>query len=122
MANEKTSLNTIEQGATVVITHRVRNGQQAEYDAWLNEIGPLCRASAGQLDCSLFGQFLLKMMFFLYAVVWILVHTGGCEDLHSCPMETISCYLVRHLPFGSCDAINHSAALAPTGASSKSTH
>lgn len=37
-------------GATVVITHRVHEGKQAEYDAWLNEIGPLCRASPGHLD------------------------------------------------------------------------
>jgi antibiotic biosynthesis monooxygenase (ABM) superfamily enzyme len=39
-----------EQGATVVITHRVRDGQQAGYIDWLNEIGPVCRASAGHLD------------------------------------------------------------------------
>jgi hypothetical protein len=33
-----------------VITHRVRDGQQAGYDDWLNEIGPICRGSAGLLD------------------------------------------------------------------------
>lgn len=27
-------------GATVVITHRVRDGRQAEYEEWMNEIGP----------------------------------------------------------------------------------
>ena len=53
MANEKTPLSTSEQGATVVITHRVREGQLAQYDEWLNEIGPLCRASAGQIDWQL---------------------------------------------------------------------
>ena len=53
MANEKTPLGTGEQGATVVITHRVRDGQLAQYDEWLNEIGPLCRASAGQIDWQL---------------------------------------------------------------------
>lgn len=53
MANEKTPLGTSEQGATVVITHRVREGQLAQYDEWLNEIGPLCRASAGQIDWQL---------------------------------------------------------------------
>lgn len=31
------------RGATVVITHRVRAGSDAAYEAWLNEIGPVCR-------------------------------------------------------------------------------
>lgn len=38
------------QGATVVISHRVRDGQHAAYDKWLNEIGPEVRASAGHID------------------------------------------------------------------------
>lgn len=37
-------------GATVVITHRVRDGRQSEYEKWMNEIGPLCRSSPGNLD------------------------------------------------------------------------
>jgi uncharacterized protein len=37
-------------GATVVITHRVRDGQHSAYERWLNEIGPKCRASTGHLD------------------------------------------------------------------------
>jgi antibiotic biosynthesis monooxygenase (ABM) superfamily enzyme len=37
-------------GATVVITHRVRAGKQAEYEHWLEEIAPLCKASPGHLD------------------------------------------------------------------------
>lgn len=37
-------------GATVVITHRVRQGKHAEYESWLNEIAPLCKASPGHLD------------------------------------------------------------------------
>jgi antibiotic biosynthesis monooxygenase (ABM) superfamily enzyme len=40
----------IEQGATVVITHRVSLAQQVAYEAWLNEIGPVCKASRGLLD------------------------------------------------------------------------
>lgn len=44
------SPDTTSDGATAVITHRVREGRQADYDNWLNEIGPLCRASAGHLD------------------------------------------------------------------------
>lgn len=50
MNHEHPSLNTIARGATAVITHRVRDGQQAGYDAWLNEIGPLCRSYPGHLD------------------------------------------------------------------------
>jgi antibiotic biosynthesis monooxygenase (ABM) superfamily enzyme len=37
-------------GATVVITHRVRSDKHAEYELWLKEIAPLCRASPGHLD------------------------------------------------------------------------
>ena len=38
-----------DEGATVVITHRVRQGQHEAYEEWLNEIGPLCRLSPGHL-------------------------------------------------------------------------
>lgn len=40
----------IDNGATVVITHRVNEEKQAQYEQWLNEIGPKCRASKGLLD------------------------------------------------------------------------
>lgn len=39
-----------DHGATVVITHHVRDGKQAEYEAWLEEIAPLARSSPGNLD------------------------------------------------------------------------
>lgn len=39
-----------DKGATVVITHRVQNGQQAAYEQWLQEISPLCQAWPGYLD------------------------------------------------------------------------
>ena len=44
------TLKPIEKGATVVITHRVQLGKEAQYDEWLNEIGPICRSSEGLLD------------------------------------------------------------------------
>jgi len=44
------SSDPLQDGATVVITHRVRDGAQAAYNEWLNEIGPLCRAASGHLD------------------------------------------------------------------------
>ena len=37
-------------GATVVITHRVRGDRHAEYEAWVDEISPQCKASPGHLD------------------------------------------------------------------------
>lgn len=41
---------TPHEGATVVITHRVREGKHADYERWLDEIGPICRAAVGHLD------------------------------------------------------------------------
>ena len=41
---------TINEGATVVITHRVQNDKHPEYELWLNEIAPACRAAKGHLD------------------------------------------------------------------------
>lgn len=49
--NNKLDLSDEEdQGATLVITHRVKDGYQESYENWLNEIGPLCRASIGHMD------------------------------------------------------------------------
>jgi antibiotic biosynthesis monooxygenase (ABM) superfamily enzyme len=50
MDKDATFKGTEDEGATVVITHRVREGKQADYESWLNEIAPLCRASLGHLD------------------------------------------------------------------------
>ncbi|TKB25574.1 antibiotic biosynthesis monooxygenase [Desulfopila sp. IMCC35006] len=43
-------LDQVNNGATAVITHRIRAGRESQYEDWLNEIGPLCRSSAGHLD------------------------------------------------------------------------
>lgn len=51
MAPNATMSSTGEtMGVTLVITHRVRDDRQAEYEKWMKEIGPLCRASPGNLD------------------------------------------------------------------------
>ena len=50
MAIESGSHGKVEQGATVVITHRVREGQHAGYEAWLQEVGPACKAAVGHID------------------------------------------------------------------------
>lgn len=44
------SSETTVSGATVVITHRVQEGKEGDYDRWLDEIVPLCKASVGHLD------------------------------------------------------------------------
>jgi antibiotic biosynthesis monooxygenase (ABM) superfamily enzyme len=41
---------TAIEGATVVITHQVRNDKHLDYERWLNEIAPLCKAAHGHLD------------------------------------------------------------------------
>lgn len=38
------------EGATVVITHRLRENALAAYEDWLQEIAPLCKAAPGHLD------------------------------------------------------------------------
>jgi uncharacterized protein len=47
------SSDAAQTGATAVITHRVRQGKEADYDHWLNEIGPLCRTYPSHLDLQL---------------------------------------------------------------------
>jgi len=44
------SKDSADEGATVVITHRVRDGQSPAYENWLEAIAPLCKASPGHLD------------------------------------------------------------------------
>lgn len=38
------------EGATVVITHRVRIDKHADYEKWVEEIAPLAKAAPGHLD------------------------------------------------------------------------
>lgn len=45
-----TSDRPADHGATVVITHRVREDKVADYEDWLKEISPLAKASPGNLD------------------------------------------------------------------------
>src|SRR5689334_6532781 len=37
-------------GASVVINHQILDGKQKQYEAWLEEIGALCRDSVGHID------------------------------------------------------------------------
>lgn len=45
-----TNTSSMDSGATVVITHRVRDDRQADYERWLEEIAPRCKAAPGHLD------------------------------------------------------------------------
>jgi uncharacterized protein len=38
------------EGATVVVTHRVRHDKHADYEKWVEEIAPIARAATGHLD------------------------------------------------------------------------
>jgi len=38
------------RSATALITHRVREERQADYEKWIGEIAPLSKASPGNLD------------------------------------------------------------------------
>lgn len=51
---QKDSNQTItKNGASVVITHRVSEDKQAQYEEWLDEIGPIAKASEGLLDLNI---------------------------------------------------------------------
>lgn len=48
--SKDTGQTITKSGASVVITHRVSEDKQAQYEEWLNEIGPMAKASKGLLD------------------------------------------------------------------------
>jgi uncharacterized protein len=53
LANETEPASNSERGATVVITQRVRAGQQAAYEAWLGEVSPIAKSYEGFMDWQL---------------------------------------------------------------------
>jgi antibiotic biosynthesis monooxygenase (ABM) superfamily enzyme len=50
MSANSASEPAFTEGASVVITHRVRDNKQADYEKWLDEIAPLSKAAEGHLD------------------------------------------------------------------------
>lgn len=50
MSEKLPDAETTFTGATVVVTHKVRNDKHPEYELWLGEISPICRAYHGCLD------------------------------------------------------------------------
>src|SRR4051812_27559267 len=55
------------QGATAVITHHILNGKLQDYEAWLNEIGPVCRNSQGNIDWQIIRP--IPNLTFAYTVI-----------------------------------------------------
>ncbi len=56
-----------KEGASVVITHKVIDGKHQEYEDWLNEIGPICRNSAGHIDWQIIRP--IPNLTYLYTVI-----------------------------------------------------
>ena len=54
-------------GATVVISHHIREGRDHDYERWLNEIGPLCRNARGLIDWQIIRP--IQGLTYLYTVI-----------------------------------------------------
>ena len=55
------------QGATVVITHHIKEGKHDQYEEWMTEIGPLCMNSAGFVDWQIIRP--IPDLTFIYTVI-----------------------------------------------------
>lgn len=55
------------QGASVVITHHVLEGKQAEYEKWLEQIAPLTKHSEGFIDHQIVRP--IPHLTFIYTVI-----------------------------------------------------
>ena len=55
------------EGASVVISHQIKDGKQKAYEAWLEEIGALCRTSEGNIDWQIIRP--IPNLTFVYTVI-----------------------------------------------------
>ena len=55
------------QGASVVINHQILDGQQKQYEDWLNEISPICRSFTGNIDWQIIRP--IPNLTFIYTVI-----------------------------------------------------
>lgn len=55
------------QGASVVISHHIKDGKQKDYEKWLEEIGPACRNSKGNIDWQIIRP--IPNLTFVYTVI-----------------------------------------------------
>lgn len=56
-----------DQGASVVITHHITKGKESEYEQWLDEISPICKASTGFVDWQIIRP--IYNLTFVYTVI-----------------------------------------------------
>lgn len=50
MSTKSNKENATDHGATLVITHRLKDNKSAEYEEWMKEVTPVCRSFPGHLD------------------------------------------------------------------------
>jgi antibiotic biosynthesis monooxygenase (ABM) superfamily enzyme len=55
------------EGASVVINHHILDGKQEQYEAWLDEIGSICRNSVGNIDWQIIRP--IQNLTFNYTVI-----------------------------------------------------
>lgn len=56
-----------DHGASVVISHHIKDGCQNQYEAWLNEIGPICRSFPGNIDWQIIRP--IPKLTFIYTLI-----------------------------------------------------
>src|SRR5690349_20377723 len=55
------------QGASVVISHQIKNGKHKAYEEWLEEIGSVCRSANGNIDWQIIRP--IPNLTFIYTVI-----------------------------------------------------
>lgn len=70
------SSSEVEQGATVIITHRVRPDQHRDYENWIEIIGSVCRNYPGHLDSQI-----IRPIAGLTTTYTIIIRFATCEQL-----------------------------------------
>ena len=56
-----------KQGASVVISHHILEGKHQEYEAWLNDIAPVCKSYPGHIDWQIIRP--IPNLTFIYTVI-----------------------------------------------------
>lgn len=56
-----------KQGASVVISHHILQGKEELYEAWLNEIDPVCKSYSGYIDRQIIRP--IPNVTFIYTVI-----------------------------------------------------
>ncbi|WP_111306971.1 antibiotic biosynthesis monooxygenase [Confluentibacter sediminis] len=56
-----------KQGASVVISHHILDGKHQQYEAWLNDIAPICKSYPGHIDWQIIRP--IPNLTFIYTVI-----------------------------------------------------